>query len=117
MTQAEAIVTSTNSAGVITVKRQTQVIVPDGQGGYDQIVTSEETVATPAGTAGVYDVTVDTETVTTELDEDQQPTGTPPTTEDNQDTTVNVINPDLPEATTYTPIDPDLDEPVVISAP
>ncbi len=116
VTQAQATVTTVDSdTGEITVRRQTQVIVPDGGGGFDKIVTSEETVATPTGVEGVYDVTVRTEEVTTELDEEQQPTGTPPATTNTEVVDEDVVDPDLPEATTFTPIEDELDQPVVIS--
>ena len=115
VTQATATISETNEDGDITVKRQSQVVVPDGSGGFTQRVTQEETVATVTG-PGVFSVTTTTDVLTTPLNASQTPSGT--TTVDNTvvtDPSVDEEDLDLPQATTFTPIDEDLDDPIVVS--
>jgi hypothetical protein len=117
VTKATATVSETVD-GTITVKRQTEVIVPDGGGSFTKKVTQEETVASPDPmTPGVFSVTTSTEVLTTPLDAAQTPTGgTTTATATVTDPAVNVGDLDLPPATTFVPLDETLEEPIVISA-
>ena len=117
VTKATATVSETAGDGTITVKRQTEVIVPDGGGSFTKKVTQEETVASPDPmTPGVFSVTTSTEVLTTPLDAAQTPTGgTTTATATVTDPAVNVGDLDLPPSTVFVPLDESLDEPVVIS--
>jgi hypothetical protein len=117
VTKATATVTETAGDGTITVKRQSEVIVPDGGGGFTKSVTQEETVASPDSmNPGVFSVTTSTEVLTTPVDAAQTPTGgTTTATTTVTDPAVNVGDLDLPPSTEFFPLDEDLDEPVVIS--
>ncbi len=117
VTKATASVSETAPDGTITVRRQSEVIVPDGIGGFTQRVTQEETVASPdPGNPGVFSVTTSTEVLTTPLDETQTPSAaTTTSTTVVTDPTVNAADLDLPPVTTFVPLDENLDEPVVIS--
>lgn len=117
-TQATAAVTEIDPAtGEITAKRQTYVQVPDGNGGQETIVTQEATVATVDPVSGAFDVETTTQVLTTPVDA----VGTPIAPTVTQETVVNVndvdeADLDLPPTTTFVPVDPELDIPVVISA-
>ena len=117
-TQATASLTETDPAtGQITAKRQTYVQVPDGNGGQETIVTQEATVATVDPVSGAFDVQTTTEVLTTPVDENGASIGdtvTETTVVDEED--VDEADLDLPPTTTFTPVDPQLDIPVVISA-
>ena len=117
VTQATAtVVTEDVGAGTITARRMTQVIFPDGSGGFTRRVTQEETIATITG-PGVYSVEVTTETITTPLDASQVPVGMPVSvTGVVTETDVDEVDLDLPRSTEFFPYDPNLDDPVVISA-
>ncbi|MDA7880927.1 hypothetical protein N9A94_01320 [Akkermansiaceae bacterium] len=115
VTKATATVSETAVDGTITVRRQTQVIVPDGSGGFTKKETQETTVATPAG-GGVFSVETTTELLTTPLDGAQAPTApTETTSETVTDPSVNEGDLNLPASTSFIPIIPELDEPIVIS--
>ena len=117
-TQATASVTETDPAtGKITAKRQTYVQVSDGSGGQETIVTQEATVATVDPVSGAFDVETTTEVLTTPVDE----TGTPVAPTVTETTVVNEEDVEeadlaLPPTTTFVPVDPELDTPIVISA-
>jgi hypothetical protein len=117
-TQATASVTETDPAtGKITAKRQTYVQVSDGSGGQETIVTQEATVATVDPASGAFDVETTTEVLTTPVDE----TGTPVAPTVTETTVVNEEDVEeadlaLPPTTTFVPVDPELDTPIVISA-
>ncbi len=116
-TQATATVTEVDSDGVITAKRQTFVQVPNGSGGLEQIVTQETTTATPDAFTGNYAVENVTRVRTTPVDEDGEAIGSTAVSTsivDDSDVTEEDLN--LPPTTTFVPVDPELDIPVVISA-
>ena len=116
-TQATATVTETDSNGVITAKKQTFVQVSDGSGGNEQLVTQETTTATPDPFTGNFAVETITKVRTTPVDASGTATGSTTvstTIEDEAD--VDEDDLDLPPTTTFTPVDPELDTPVVISA-
>lgn len=117
VTKATATVSVVAPDGTITARRQSEVIVPDGSGGFTKSVTQEETVASPDPmNPGVFSVTTSTEVLTTPLDGTQTPTATTTTsTTVVTDPAVNEADLDLPPTTTFDPLDEDLDEPVVIS--
>jgi len=115
-TQATASVTETDANGVITAKRMTFVQVSDGAGGLEQQVTQEATVATPDPVSGSYDVQTTTNDLTTPVDASGTATGattTVTTVVDEEDVETGDL--DLPPTTTFTPVDPELDVPVVVS--
>jgi len=117
-TQATASVVSTDANGKITSKKQTFVQVPDGSGGTEQIVTQVIVIATPDGFGvGTFDVDKTTKVRTTPvLANGSLGSVTIVTTEDNRlDVEQNDLG--LPPTTTFTPVNPELDTPVVISAP
>lgn len=116
-TQATATVTETDSNGVITAKKQTFVQVSDGSGGNEQLVTQETTTATPDPFTGNFAVETITKVRTTPVDASGTATGSTTvstTIEDEAD--VDEDDLDLPPTTTFTPVDPELETPVVISA-
>ena len=116
-TQATATLTETDSSGVITAKKQTFVQVSDGTGGIEQLVTQETTTATPDPFTGNFAVETITKVRTTPVDASGTAIGSTTvatTIEDEAD--VDEDDLDLPPTTTFTPVDPDLDIPVVISA-
>lgn len=116
-TQATATLTETDSNGVITAKKQTFVQVSDGTGGTEQLVTQETTTATPDPFTGNFAVEKITKVRTTPVDTSGTAIGSTTvatTIEDEAD--VDEDDLDLPPTTTFTPVDPDLDIPVVISA-
>ena len=116
-TQATASVTETDANGVITAKRMTFVQVSDGAGGTEQQVTQEATVATPDPVTGSYDVETTTNDLTTPVDANGTATGATTTvTTVVEEEDVESGDLDLPPSTTFTPIDPELEVPVVISA-
>ena len=117
-TQATTSVVSTDASGTITSKSQTFVQVPDGSGGTEQIVTQVRIVATPDGFGvGTYNVDKSTKVRTTPvLANGSLGSVTIVTTEDNRlDVEQNDLG--LPPTTTFTTVNPELDTPVVISAP
>ena len=117
-TQATASVVSTNANGTITAKEQTFVQVSDGSGGTEQIVTQVLTIATPDGFGvGTYDVDKTTKVRTTPVLANGNLGATTIVTTEDDDTDVAGNALDLPPTTTFTPVDPNLDTPVVISAP
>ena len=114
-TQATSTVTETDSNGVITAKKQTFVQVSDGSGGNEQLVTQETTTATPDPFTGNFAVETITKVRTTPVDASGTATGSTTvstTIEDEPD--VDEDDLDLPPTTTFTPVDPELDIPVVI---
>jgi hypothetical protein len=117
VTEATATVSETAPDGTITSKKQTYAVVPDGSGGFERRVTQEETVATPVdGTPGVFDVETTTEELETPVDEKDVPTGATVTSENRvTEEDVDEVDLDLPPTTTFFPLDPELDTPVVIS--
>ena len=121
--QARASITETAANGTITSRVQTQVIVPDGNGGFEQIVTQEQAVAILTSLPGdppVYTVIVTRNEATTELDSSQTPTGTPPVVvADPVGFTPGVAQGDLdlPEETTLLPVDEDLNGEVIVVSP
>ncbi|MDA7929282.1 hypothetical protein N9B63_00405 [Akkermansiaceae bacterium] len=117
-TQATASVTETDPAtGKITAKRQTYVQVSDGSGGQETIVTQEEVVATVDPVSGAFDVKTTTEVLTTPVDVNGTPNG-PTVTEETvvEEEDVEEADLALPPTTTFVPVDPELDTPIVISA-
>ena len=117
-TQAVRSTVSTDAAGNITAKRQTEVIVPDGAGGFTKSETQETTEATPDGT-GTYTVVSSSALVVTALDASNAPTGAPVTTNSppSFQTGVSVLNLNLPVSTEFTPADVELDAPINVSQP
>ena len=117
-TQATATVTETDSNGVITAKKQTFVQVSDGSGGNEQLVTQETTTATPDPFTGNFAVTDHHEGAHNsrrcKRNRNRRSTTVSTTIEDEAD--VDEDDLDLPPTTTFTPVDPELDTPVVISA-
>lgn len=117
-TQATTSVVSTDASGAITSKSQTFVQVPDGSGGTEQIVTQVLVVATPDGFGvGTYNVDKTTKVRTTPVLANGNLGTTTTVTTDDDSTDVLEIDLDLAPTTTFTPINPNLDTPVVISAP
>ena len=115
--QASASTFSTDANGVITSKQQTEVQVSDGSGGTEQIVTQVLVVATPDGFGvGTYNVDKSTKVRTTPVLANGNLGTTTTVTTDDDSTDALEIDLDLPPATTFTPVDPELDIPVVISA-
>jgi len=116
VTKATATTSVTDpGTGEITVKRMTQVIVPNGSGGFDLIVTEETTVATVTG-PDQYDEVVTEDVMTTPLDGSQDPTGPETTTTSSVTTTgVTFDDLDLPPSSEFIPTDGELDEPVIVS--
>jgi len=117
VTRATATVTETAVDGTITVRRQSQVIVPDGSGGFEMRETQETTIATPDPTdPGVFSVETTTDLLKTPLDGSQNATGSTVTAQTVvTDPSVNEGDLNLPPSTTFVPLDEDLDEPIVIS--
>ena len=117
-TQATASVVSTDANGKITSRKQTFVQVPDGSGGTEQIVTQVLVVATPDGfVVGTYDVAKTTKVRTTPVLANGTLGTTSTVTTDDDITDVLEVDLDLAPTTTFTPVDPNLDTPVVIRAP
>jgi len=117
-TQATASVVSTDANGTITSREQTFVQVSDGSGGTEQIVTQVLITATPDGFGvGTYDVERTTKVRTTPvLANGNLGTTTTVTTVDNSnDVAGNALG--LPPTTTFTPTNPELDTPIVVSLP
>ena len=115
--EASASTYSTDANGVITSKQQTEIIVSDGAGGQEKIVNQITKIATPDPVTGNYEVTTLEKKVTTPVDASGAAIGAAVTvntlTDDND---VDEDDLDLPAATTFTLVDPELDIPVVISA-
>jgi hypothetical protein len=117
-TVATVSVVSTDANGKITSKKQTFVQVPDGSGGTEQIVTQVLVVATPDGFGvGTYNVDKTTKVRTTPVLANGNLGTSSIVTTDDDSTDVLEVDLDLPPTTTFTPVDPNLDTPVVISAP
>ena len=117
-TQATTSVVTTDANGAITSKSQTFVQVPDGSGGTEQIVTQVLVVATPDGFGvGTYNVDKATKVRTTPVLANGNLGTTSTVTTDDDSTDVLEVDLDLAPTTTFTPGDPNLDTPVVISAP
>ena len=117
-TQATASVVSTDASGTITSKEQTFVQVPDGSGGIEQIVNQVTKTATVDAFTGNYAVETITKVRTTPVNASGTAIGsTSIATTIEDETDVETANLDLPPTTTFTPVDPNLDTPVVISAP
>jgi hypothetical protein len=111
-------VVSTDTSGAITSKSQTFVQVPDGSGGTEQIVTQVLVVATPDGFGvGTYNVDKTTKVRTTPVLANGNLGTTSTVTTDDDSTDVLEVDLDLAPTTTFTPVDPNLDTPAVISAP
>jgi hypothetical protein len=117
-TQATASVVSTDASGTITSKEQTFVQVSDGSGGIEQIINQVTKTATVDAFSGNYAVETITKVRTTPVDANGTATAsTSIATTIEDETDVEAANLDLPPTTTFTPVDPNLDTPVVISAP
>ena len=115
--QASASTFSTDANGVITSKQQTEVQVSDGAGGQEKIVNQTTKTATPDAVTGNYEVVTINKKQTTPVDASGTATGATVTVNSlTDDTDVDEDDLDLPPATTFTPVDPELDVPVVISA-
>ncbi|MFT6861625.1 MAG: hypothetical protein ACJAVK_000177 [Akkermansiaceae bacterium] len=116
VTKATATTSVTDSGtGTITVKSMTQVIVPDGSGGFNLIVTEETTVATITG-PDQYEEVVTEDVMTTPLDAAKDPTGPETTTTSSETTTgVTFADLDLAPSSEFMPTDGELDEPIVVS--
>lgn len=116
-TQAVRTTVSTDLQGNITAKRQTEVIVPDGAGGFTKSETQETTLAILSG--GTYTVVLNSALVVTALDASKAPTGAPVTTNSppSFQTGVSVLNLNLPVSTEFTPADVELDAPINVSQP
>jgi hypothetical protein len=115
--EASASTYSTDASGVITSKQQTEVQVSDGDGGQEKIVNQITKTATPDPITGNYEVVTITREETTPVDANGAATGSPVTVNGISDETdVDEDDLGLPTATTFTPVDPELDIPVVISA-
>lgn len=115
--EASASTYSTDASGVITSKQQTEVQVSDGDGGQEKIVNQITKTATPDPITGNYEVVTITREETTPVDANGAATGSPVTVNGISDETdVDEDDLGLPPATTFTPVDPELDIPVVISA-
>jgi hypothetical protein len=115
--QASASTYSTDADGVITSKQQTEVQVSDGDGGQEKIVNQITKTATPDPITGNYEVVTITKEQTTPVDASGTAVGSTVTVNGISDETeVDEDDLDLPPATTFTPVDPELDIPVVISA-
>ena len=115
-TQATAIVTETDESGVITSKKQTFIVVSDGSGGNEQLVTQETKTATPDQVTGIFEVVTIEQTKTTPVDETGTATGSTSTaTVFDIQSEVNEDDLDLPPTATFTEVDEELDVPVVLS--
>jgi hypothetical protein len=119
-TQATVSVVSTDASGTITSKEQTFVQVPDGSGGIEQIVEQVTTTATVDAFTGNYAVEAVSKKRTTPVDVDADGNATA-TASTKVSTTIADLSDvkeedlDLPPTTTFTPVDADLEIPVVIS--
>lgn len=118
VTVATATITETSSSGIVTVRRQTEKIIPSSTGtGTEKIVTEEETIAIPnAAAPGTFIVTATTTTKTTPIDEDGNEGDTSEDSVVDVDTSVAEADLDLPQSTEFVELDPELDTPIVISA-
>jgi len=118
VTVATATITETSTSGIVTVRRQTEKIVPSSTGtGTEKIVTEEETLAIPnAAAPGTFIVTATTTTKTTPIDEDGNEGDTSEDSVVDVDTSVAEADLDLPQSTEFVELDPELDTPIVISA-
>jgi hypothetical protein len=115
--QASASTYSTDANGVITSKQQTEVQVSDGSGGLEKIVNQTTKTATPDPVTGDYEVVTITKEQTTPVDANGTAVGSTVTVNGISDETgVDEDDLNLPPATTFTPVSPELDTPVVISA-
>lgn len=115
--EASASTYSTDANGVITSKQQTEVIVSDGAGGQEKIVNQITKTATPDPVTGKYEVTTLIKKQTTPVDASGTAIGSTVTVNTlTDDTDVDEDDLNLPAATTFTPVSPELDTPVVISA-
>jgi hypothetical protein len=115
--QASASTFSTDASGVITSKQQTEIQVSNGAGGQEKIVNQITTTATPDPISGNYEVVTLDKKKTTPVDASGTATGAAVTVNTfTDDTDVDEDDLDLAPATTFTPFDPELDIPVVISA-
>ncbi|MFT6179992.1 MAG: hypothetical protein ACJAQT_003517 [Akkermansiaceae bacterium] len=104
VTQAVATITETAIDGTITVKKQTEVVVPDGSGGFVKTVTQDETVATlTSGTS--YTVTTSSEVLTTPLDDMMVEGTTTTAATTSTDPVVDFDDLDLPPSTEFYPVD------------
>ncbi|MDB4358030.1 hypothetical protein N9Z22_01420, partial [bacterium] len=89
----------------------------DGNGGLEQIVTQETTTATPDSFTGNYAVEAITKVRTTPVDGSGTAIGsTTVSTTIVDDADVEEEDLNLPPTTTFVPVDPELDTPIVISA-
>lgn len=118
VTVATATIAETSSSGIVTVRRQTEKIVPSATGtGTEKIVTEEETLAIPnAAAPGTFIVTATTTTKTTPIDENGDEGETSEDSVVDVDTSVAEADLDLPQSTEFVELDPELDTPIVISA-
>jgi hypothetical protein len=116
-TQAVRTTVSTDISGNITAKRQTEVIVPDGAGGFTKSETRETTTAALSG--GSYTVVNSSVLLVTALDALKVATGTPVESylPANFLFNVSAANLNLPASTEFAPIDVALDAPINVSQP
>ena len=117
VTEATRSVVVTDAAtGLITAKRQIEKVVPDGAGGFTKSETQETTLAIPDG-IGSFTVVTSSALVETALDASEAPTAPPVTTAgpNNFTSAVSEENLDLPEDTSFAPIDEELDAVIVVS--
>jgi hypothetical protein len=117
VTQAESTVIETDQVtGLITAKRQTEVIVPDGAGGFTKKVTEETTLAIPDG-GGTFTVVTGSNLIETPLDASEDPTGAPVTTGSPTvfGSSVAEAALNLPTSTEFVPNDEELDTVIVVS--
>ncbi len=114
VTEAVKTVVVTDAAGVVTAKRQTEKVVPDGAGGFTKSETQETTEATPDGT-GSFTVVSSSDLEETTLDSSEEPTGAPVTTNNPSVTVEDVIEPDIWDSTELVEIDEELVIVIVIS--
>lgn len=117
-TQAARTTRSTDSAGNITVKHLTEIIVPDGAGGFTKYERQETTTAILTA-GGSYTVIVNSALIATPWtaasgDANGAPAGVDVTTiaPQNLRTGVSVLNLNLQTSTEYVPIDPELNIPI-----
>ena len=115
--QASASTFVTDANGVITSKVQTEVKVSDGAGGLEKIVNQTTKTATPDPVTGKYEVVTITKQQTTPVNANGTAVGSTVTVNAiSDDTDVDEDDLNLPPATTFTPVSPDLDPAVLISS-
>ena len=111
--------TGTLANGNVEAREMTFKTVADGAGGFTRIVVQKTVTATLDSFTNKWSVTTTSSTAETPVDNQGAVIGgttntpaTPTVLGDLEETEL-----DLPPTTTFTPVDPNLDTPVVISAP